>query len=132
MNISFSVQVGKWIRTNLLLLLTILSVVLGAVLGFVIRSAEPSPQTVSMMTFPGEILMNMLKMMILPLIISSLISGLAQLDARSSGRISTIAIIYYLSTTIIAAIVSVSRTRTHTPRRLGSYLCSPYIRAIRM
>ncbi|KAB5553601.1 hypothetical protein PHYPO_G00040450 [Pangasianodon hypophthalmus] len=60
-----------------------------------------------LVSFPGDILMRMLKMLILPLIISSLITGLAGLDARSSGRMGTRAMVYYMSTTIIAAVLGV-------------------------
>ncbi|KAK6736604.1 hypothetical protein RB195_019352 [Necator americanus] len=65
----------SWFRKNLLLVMTIGSVVAGAFLGFAIRPLNLSPQTVMLVSFPGELLMRMLKMMILPLIISSLISG---------------------------------------------------------
>ena len=54
---------------------TIGSVLLGAILGFIVRVQQPTPQTIMLLSFPGEILMHMLKMMILPLIASSLISG---------------------------------------------------------
>ncbi|KAG7459827.1 hypothetical protein MATL_G00214810 [Megalops atlanticus] len=60
-----------------------------------------------LISFPGDILMRMLKMLILPLIISSLITGLAGLDARSSGRMGTRAMVYYMSTTVIAAVLGV-------------------------
>ena len=50
---------GRWMKENLLLVLTIGSVLLGAVLGFVLRNLEPSPQTIVLVNFPGEILMNM-------------------------------------------------------------------------
>ncbi|ETN68673.1 hypothetical protein NECAME_05518 [Necator americanus] len=65
----------SWFRKNLLLVMTIGSVVAGAFLGFAIRPLNLSPQTVMLVSFPGELLMRMLKMMILPLIISSLISA---------------------------------------------------------
>uniref|UniRef100_A0A7E4VQ72 Amino acid transporter n=1 Tax=Panagrellus redivivus TaxID=6233 RepID=A0A7E4VQ72_PANRE len=97
----------SWIRKNLLLVLTILSVVLGAIFGFALRSTEPSPQTIMLIAFPGELLMNMLKLMILPLIVSSLISGLASLDAKSSGKMGFYAIVYYFSTTIMAVITGI-------------------------
>jgi len=50
--------------------------------------------------------MRMLKCVILPLISSSLITGLAQLDVRQSGRMGALAILYYLATTGIAVTVS--------------------------
>ncbi|KAM6957408.1 solute carrier family 1 member 9 [Aplochiton taeniatus] len=65
------------------------------------------PNVLMLVSFPGDILMRMLKMLILPLIISSLITGLAGLDARSSGRMGSRAMVYYMSTTVIAAILGV-------------------------
>jgi Na+/H+-dicarboxylate symporter len=41
-------------------------------------------------------------MIVIPLIVSSLIAGLARLDARQSGRIGSLTVAYYLSTTVIA------------------------------
>lgn len=67
-------QMG-WLRKNLLLVSTVASVIIGAILGFSLRSLHLDVQTITLLSFPGEILMNMLKMMILPLIVSSLISG---------------------------------------------------------
>ena len=45
-------------------------------MGFVLRHAEPSPDAIMLIAFPGEILMRALKMLILPLIVSSLIVGM--------------------------------------------------------
>lgn len=51
-------------------------VILGAVCGGLLRLASPiHPDVVMLIAFPGDILMRMLKMLILPLIISSLITG---------------------------------------------------------
>ncbi|CAB1323045.1 unnamed protein product, partial [Coregonus sp. 'balchen'] len=83
-------------------------VILGAVSGMLLRYASPiHPDIVMVIAFPGDILMRMLKMLILPLIISSLITGLAGLDAKSSGRLGTRAMVYYMSTTVIAAVLGV-------------------------
>ncbi|KAM5138227.1 excitatory amino acid transporter 2 [Mantella aurantiaca] len=96
------------LRSNLLLTLTVFGVILGAVLGGLLRLASPiHPDIVMVIAFPGDILMRMLKMLILPLIISSLITGLAGLDAKSSGRLGTRAMVYYMATTIIAAVLGV-------------------------
>ena len=46
-------------------------------------------------------------MLILPLIVSSIISSLAQLDAQSSGKMGVRALVYYFGTTILAAIVGI-------------------------
>lgn len=59
--------------------------------------------------------MNMLKMMILPLIISSLISGLAQLDAKQSGRMGSLAVLYYVLTTAIAVVTGIFLVLTIHP-----------------
>ncbi|XP_073460301.1 excitatory amino acid transporter 2 [Aquarana catesbeiana] len=94
--------------SNLLLTLTVFGVILGAVLGGLLRMASPiHPDIVMVIAFPGDILMRMLKMLILPLIISSLITGLSGLDAKSSGRLGTRAMVYYMATTIIAAVLGV-------------------------
>ncbi|XP_063074273.1 solute carrier family 1 member 9 [Engraulis encrasicolus] len=97
-----------WIFRNLLLALTIFGVIAGSVVGTMLRYAPKlDPNTLMLLSFPGDILMRMLKMLILPLIISSLITGLAGLDARSSGRMGTRAMVYYMSTTVIAAVLGV-------------------------
>lgn len=95
-------------RKNLLLTLTVMGVILGAVAGMLLRVASPIDDNIVMViAFPGDILMRMLKMLILPLIISSLITGLAGLDPKSSGRLGSRAMIYYMTTTVIAAVLGV-------------------------
>jgi len=97
----------SWMGDNLLLVLTVLGVFLGAIIGFAARSANPSTDIIMFISFPGDVLMRMLKMLILPLIVSSLISGLAKLDARASGRMGYRALGYYFTTTILAAIIGI-------------------------
>lgn len=75
-------NIQAWMGENVLLVLTILGVVLGILFGFLARLTTYTPETVMLISFPGDILMRMLKMLILPLIVSSLIAGLAQLDAK--------------------------------------------------
>ncbi|XGW08515.1 hypothetical protein V3C99_011106 [Haemonchus contortus] len=106
---------ASWFRKNLLLVMTIGSVIVGALLGFAVRSLHLSPQTIMLVSFPGELLMRMLKMMILPLIISSLISGLSQLDAKQSGKMGSLAITYYVLTTAIAVVTGIVLVLTIHP-----------------
>ncbi|XP_051002261.1 excitatory amino acid transporter 3 isoform X2 [Acomys russatus] len=51
--------------------------------------------------------MRMLKLVILPLIISSMITGVAALDSNVSGKIGLRAVVYYFCTTIIAVILGI-------------------------
>jgi L-cystine uptake protein TcyP (sodium:dicarboxylate symporter family) len=68
-------QVLEWVRANLILALTIGAVLVGVLIGFLGRLASFSDESIMLISFPGEILMRLLKMFILPLIISSLVSG---------------------------------------------------------
>ncbi|XP_075694946.1 excitatory amino acid transporter 2-like [Rhinoderma darwinii] len=98
----------SWLRRHLLLILTIAGVIFGSLFGCLLRLLPPLDGNILILiSFPGDILMRMLKMLILPLIISSLISGLAGLDAKSSGRMGTRAMVYYMSTTVLAALLGV-------------------------
>ncbi|XP_063404964.1 excitatory amino acid transporter-like [Mytilus trossulus] len=100
-------KLGTWGRDNLLLTLTIASVFAGLILGFSLRVAEPSEQAILLISFPGDVLMRMLKLMILPLITSCMITGLASIDANTSGKMGLRAILYYFGTTFCAIILGI-------------------------
>ena len=74
-NRSCGQKVLKFLLDDLLLYLTILAVLLGALFGFFLRQYQPEPYTIYLLKFPGEIMLRMLKMLILPLITCSLITG---------------------------------------------------------
>ncbi|CAH8581028.1 unnamed protein product [Dicrocoelium dendriticum] len=104
-------KILRWFKNvdNLFVVLTVLAVILGSSLGLLIKVfVDPSPRTVYLVSFPGELLMNMLKMLIIPLIVSSLVAGLAGLDPKSSGKIGTYALIYYVVTTMLAVFLGIA------------------------
>ncbi|XP_072232822.1 excitatory amino acid transporter 3 isoform X2 [Leuresthes tenuis] len=104
------------LRKNWLLIATVVSVLLGVSLGVVVREyASLSHLHKQYFGFPGELLMRMLKLVILPLIISSMITGVAALDSEVSGKIGLRAVIYYFSTTIIAVILGIILVMTIKP-----------------
>ncbi|XP_054912477.1 excitatory amino acid transporter 3 isoform X1 [Poeciliopsis prolifica] len=110
------VNVKGLLRRNWLLIATVLSVLIGISLGVVVREyASLSHLHKQYFGFPGEILMRMLKLVILPLIISSMITGVAALDSEVSGKIGLRAVIYYFSTTIIAVILGIILVMTIKP-----------------
>ncbi|XP_067950828.1 excitatory amino acid transporter 3-like isoform X2 [Watersipora subatra] len=94
---------------NVLLVLLIVFMCFGILIGLLLRGLEEplNAQEIMFLGFPGDLLMRMLKMMILPLIISSLISGLANLDVGSSGRMGGRAVLYYLCTTFLAVVLGI-------------------------
>ncbi|GCC23389.1 hypothetical protein chiPu_0001784 [Chiloscyllium punctatum] len=102
-----SIQIKGVFKRNGLLILSVLSVIIGCSLGFFLRTRHLSEQEIKYFQFPGELLMRMLKMLILPLVVSSLMSGLAALDAKASSRLGLITIAYYLWTTFVAVVIGI-------------------------
>uniref|UniRef100_A0A914IAH9 Amino acid transporter n=1 Tax=Globodera rostochiensis TaxID=31243 RepID=A0A914IAH9_GLORO len=94
-------------RKDLLLVLTVESVVIGVVLGFMIRPLKPSNDAISLIGFPGEIFMQIVEMMILPLIISSVISALSQIRPKVAGRIGLLTVAYYMTTTFLSTFTGI-------------------------
>ncbi|KAG7238043.1 hypothetical protein INR49_031397 [Caranx melampygus] len=107
MSVKIKEYVKDYCKRNGLLTLSVFAVVTGCVLGFLLRSFNLSTQAKIYFSFPGELLMRMLKMLILPLITSSLMSGLSSMDTKASGRLGVLTITYYLWTTFIAVIVGI-------------------------
>uniref|UniRef100_A0A8C5LS90 Amino acid transporter n=1 Tax=Leptobrachium leishanense TaxID=445787 RepID=A0A8C5LS90_9ANUR len=98
----------KVMKDNWLLIATVVAVVLGIALGLLVREyANLSNLDKTYFSFPGEILMRMLKLIILPLIVSSMITGVAALDSSVSGKIGLRAVVYYFCTTVIAVILGI-------------------------
>ncbi|XP_014450584.1 neutral amino acid transporter A [Alligator mississippiensis] len=99
---------GRWARRNCLVLLTVAGVLGGVALGAAVRRLELSRPQVAYLAFPGEMLLRMLKMIILPLVVCSLVSGAASLDTRALGKLGGIAITYFLGTTLLASGLAVA------------------------
>ena len=92
-------------RANMMLILTIVAVFLGLFLGLAIRPASPSPLVQELISFPGEIFLRALKMLILPLIVFSLMAGLGSLDIKVAGALGVRTVIYYGTTTMFAVVL---------------------------
>ena len=59
------------------------------------------------MKFVGDLFLRMLKFLILPLIGSSLVSGIAGLGSTNGGRIAVRALVYYFISTFMAVIIGI-------------------------
>ena len=57
--------------------------------------------------YVGKLFLRMLKALILPLIIPSLIAAIGQLDMSLSGKVGGRAVAYYMITTVLAVILGI-------------------------
>ncbi|XP_064596700.1 excitatory amino acid transporter 2-like [Liolophura sinensis] len=109
------VKCKSFLRSNALLLLTLLGVAVGFALGFALRPTNPSSDARVWIGLPGEVFLRLLKMTIIPLVVSSVISGTASLDPRSNGRISLIALGYIVTTNLLGCMFGIVLTVTIRP-----------------
>ena len=98
-------RMRNWLNENLLLILTFAGVLGGFLLGIFLRIMDLSEESILLIAYPGELFMRLLKLMILPLIIASLITGAASLNAKMNGMIALRTILYFIATSLISACV---------------------------
>ena len=98
----------EFLNKNLLVIMTVSGVLVGVGLGMMVRNMNLTKAQMTYFAFPGEMLLRMLKMIILPLVVCSLVSGAASLDTRSLGKLGGIAVAYFLVTTLIASSIGVA------------------------
>lgn len=84
------------------------------------------PETGLAVQFLGKIFINFLMMIVMPLIIASMVSGIARIgDIRKLGRLGTGTIAYYLATTALAVgtgIMLVLLIEPGTPKQNGGHM----------
>ncbi|XP_035463143.1 excitatory amino acid transporter 1 [Scophthalmus maximus] len=100
-------DIKAFLKKNAFVLFTVAAVVVGIILGFALRPYKMTYREVKYFSFPGELLMRMLQMLVLPLLVSSLITGMAALDSKASGKMGMRAVIYYMTTTFIAVFIGI-------------------------
>ncbi|XP_014235145.1 excitatory amino acid transporter 1-like isoform X1 [Trichogramma pretiosum] len=107
-----------FMKHNALTMLTVGGVLSGIGLGLVVknsRDAKYSEREIMYINYVGELFLRMLKSLILPLIMASLISAIGSLDLSLSRKIGGRAIIYYMTTTISAVILGIILVVTIQP-----------------
>jgi len=110
------------LRDNLLSILTIAGVVFGVIGGVINKGNNPdlAPEDplVKGIRIPGDLLLRGLNMLVLPLVMTSLIIGLAGNKRSKFNKQAGITFLYYLTTTIIAAIIGLILVSVIVPGRL--------------
>lgn len=100
----------RCLRANLLVLLTVAAVVAGVALGVGVlgSGSKLSPSGLEAFAFPGELLLRLLRMIVLPLVVCSLVASAATLDPSSLGRLGAWALLFFMVTTLMASALGVS------------------------
>ncbi|XP_013176205.1 PREDICTED: excitatory amino acid transporter isoform X2 [Papilio xuthus] len=97
----------KCLVDNAMLVVTLIGVIAGVTIGFGLRPYHLGPDMLMVISYPGEIFMRLLKLMILPLIIASLIAGSASLNAKMSGKIAVRTLLYFILTSLFNAFLGI-------------------------
>jgi Na+/H+-dicarboxylate symporter len=112
---------AKWqsfIKNNMLTIMTVVGVLSGTAVGCILRSLSDqkwTPRETMYLMFPGEIFLRMLKSLIIPLLMASIISAVGGLDLSLSKRIALRSILYYATTTVCAVILGIILVITIKP-----------------
>uniref|UniRef100_A0A915K3V8 Amino acid transporter n=1 Tax=Romanomermis culicivorax TaxID=13658 RepID=A0A915K3V8_ROMCU len=89
---------------SLLLTATCASVIVGVALGVLIKTsdAQLTSKQHELLRFPGEIFLRMLTLLVIPLMFSSLVNSLANLETKTAGRLAFLGVAYYAMTIALA------------------------------
>ena len=111
------IKILNTLNDNSLALSTCFSVIISIILAMILRktSDQWTDRQIKYVGFIGEIFLRMLKCLIIPLIVSSLIFALGNIDIRLAGRIGFRTVLYYMSTTIFAIILGIILVVTIRP-----------------
>lgn len=110
------------LRQNALFILTILAVISGIGLGMFARDYSIKKESLiyRLIYFPGEVFLRGIKFLIVPLITSSLIVGIAGNTVVKSGGIARKTMLYFFITTLLSVLVGVAVVMSIKPGQIKS------------
>jgi Na+/H+-dicarboxylate symporter len=110
--------------SNKLLLATAIGAILGLALGALLGQANLSPTAIKLIKLPGTLFLRALKAIVMPLVVTSVIGGVAALRRAGGGSgLAGRTLMYYSATTIVAVgigLVLVFAIHPGDPSRLGN------------
>lgn len=103
-------------NSRLLLSLTIAGALLGIISGYALNGADISRDALATIAFPGDLFLRGLKMLVIPLVVTSIVTGVASLGSlRETGRLGGRTLAYYFVTTLIAAVIGIGVVQMMQP-----------------
>jgi len=114
-------KVKSCLKGSALTFATLAGVIGGVLFGLGLRQREArwTEREVMYVSYVGDLFLRMLKALILPLIIPSLVAAVGSLDMSISGKVGGRAIAYYTSTTVLAVILGIILVSAIHPGRPG-------------
>ncbi|XP_054482026.1 excitatory amino acid transporter 3-like [Anoplopoma fimbria] len=96
----------NYVINNIFLVSSLLAVAAGILFGMIIKSYVTLSETDQLyIGFPGEILMRMLELITVPLIVTSVVTGVSGLSVDTSRKIAMRAAVYFVSTTLVSVTI---------------------------
>ena len=100
----------KDIRSKLLIIILI-SLVIGAILGIIVSSSASEATAAKLISIAdpiGNLFVRLLKMIVMPVIIFTLISGVASISPKHLGVVGIAILVFYMITSVFASILGLA------------------------
>ena len=101
-----------------LLIFILISLIIGAVLGMIVSlnaSAETTAKLISIADPIGTIFIRLLKMIVMPVILFTLISGVSSISPKDLGIVGIIILIFYITTSAISSVFGLAAGNIFKP-----------------
>ncbi|KAK3740458.1 hypothetical protein RRG08_000446 [Elysia crispata] len=95
----------RFVMDNLFLVCNIVGIIVGFLVGLLVRSVDLGQDGILWLGLPGELYMRILKCIIIPLIVCSVIDGTSSTDPRTNGKIGLVSLAYMIISNSIGAIL---------------------------
>lgn len=97
-------------NANKLTIRIMLGMILGIVAGYVVNKTATSPEalkaTASYFTLGSDIFLRMIKMIIAPLVCSTVVAGIANMgDSKAVGRVGSKALLWFISASVVSLLL---------------------------
>ncbi|XP_065207132.1 excitatory amino acid transporter isoform X2 [Planococcus citri] len=115
---------GQELLTSLTVISTVLAVLVGLSLRSIYADRKWSEREIMYIQFLGDLFLRMLKMLIIPLLMCSIIAAIGTLDLSLSKKIGLQSVAYYVATTSLAVFQGIFWVLTIAP---GKYAQDPRV-----
>lgn len=99
-------KVSRFLRENVLILLTLLGIVIGFAIGLTLQHIKASSDVLQWIGVPGELFLRSLKATIVPIIVCMVITATASVDPTMNRRIAVVGVLSFFITAVLAVVTA--------------------------